>query len=268
MRPAASWWAVPPADREKWDSSSLPRGHVPSRADHCSTQSNNSRVRAWTARCGAAGRSGARRPKAPYLASLSPYYHALRPLRLVLDAGCHPLLEYLQQLVARVACRVIPLASDPASDHQTPDRLGQQVRNEGAHFGLAIADDGETCRLYDEQGRAATAESLLLLLARHLLTRQPQGVVVLEEGMSPALAKEIELLAGRPVRSGTVRAEMAAAMHRHGAIAGGGPSGRYWHPVGDLALPDALRTLTLLLVLLSRDDRPLSEVLDQEATIR
>ena len=216
-------------------------------------------------RCGSLGRAAA---EAPYLASLSPYYHALRPLRLVLDAGCPPLLRYLQQLVKLVACRVIPAEAGPSSDPASPDRLGQQVRAKGAHLGLAIADDGETCRLYDEQGRAATAESLLLLLARHLLARQPQGVVVLEEGASPALAKEIELLAGRPVRSSPARA---------GDGRGHAPARRdrrrraerpLLAPVGDLALPDALRTLTLLLVLLSRDDRPLSEVLDQEATIR
>ena len=71
------------------------------------------------------------------------------------------------------------------------------------------------------------------------------------------LAKEIESLGGRPCRSSRpARADMAAAMCQHGAIFGGGPSGRFWTPAGDIPLPDALRTLTLLLVLLSRDDRP------------
>ena len=54
-------------------------------------------------------------------------------------------------------------------------------------------------------------------------------------------------------------------MRQHDALLGGGPSGRLWHAVGRLPLADALRTLTLLLVLLSRDDSPLSEVLDAEA---
>jgi phosphomannomutase len=58
---------------------------------------------------------------------------------------------------------------------------------------------------------------------------------------------------------------MASAMRRHDALLGGGPSGRYWHSIGQVPLPDALATLTLVLVLLSRDDRPLSAVLDAEA---
>jgi len=59
-------------------------------------------------------------------------------------------------------------------------------------------------------------------------------------------------------------------MRQHGAILGGGPSGRFWyagHAAAGLPLPDALMTLTLLLELLSRTDDPLSVVLDREAAI-
>jgi phosphomannomutase len=58
-------------------------------------------------------------------------------------------------------------------------------------------------------------------------------------------------------------------MRQHGAILGGGPSGRFWHTgyAAGLPLPDALMTVTLLLELLSRTDDPLSAVLDREAAI-
>jgi len=58
-------------------------------------------------------------------------------------------------------------------------------------------------------------------------------------------------------------------MRQHGAILGGGPSGRFWHAgyAAGPPLPDALMTLTLLLELLSRTDDPLSVVLDREAAI-
>jgi len=127
----------------------------------------------------------------------------------------------------------------------------------------------------------------LLLLARHLLAQEvirrpgtgsffgplwaekcacpPRPQVVVEEGSSPVLAGKIAALGGQFVAADPHRATMAAAMRQHDALLGGGPSGRFWHAVGRLPLADALRTLTLLLVLLSRDDRPLSEVLDAEA---
>ena len=60
---------------------------------------------------------------------------------------------------------------------------------------------------------------------------------------------------------------MAAAMREHGALLGGGPSGRFWHADAGVPLPDALMTVTRLLMLLSRSDEPLSAVLDREAPL-
>ena len=62
--------------------------------------------------------------------------------------------------------------------------------------------------------------------------------------------------------SSTLRADMAAAMRAGNAILGGGTSGRFWHSIAGIHLPDALMTVTQLLALLSRGDEPFSAVLD------
>ena len=67
--------------------------------------------------------------EAAYLATLSPYYHALRPLRLVLDARCPPVLEYLRKLTAAVAVTVHAAAG-------TGPRVGEQVRRGARPFRL------------------------------------------------------------------------------------------------------------------------------------
>jgi len=216
----------------------------------------------------------------PYLAGLAGYYHALRPLRFVLESSCGPLVEYLKKLTGSVACRIIECRSANA-----PGRISERTVAEGAHFGVAVGSDGETCRLYDEQGRRVPAERMLLLVAGHLLGDCPyfrfgdcpdfraakmglspsptQRTVVLEEGTTAEVADTIRAASGRVVLSGARRAEMAAAMRAPGGLLGGGPSGRLWYDSDGVPLPDALRTLTLLLVLLSQSDRPLSEVLDR-----
>jgi phosphomannomutase len=51
---------------------------------------------------------------------------------------------------------------------------------------------------------------------------------------------------------------MHAAMSARDAALGGGPSGRYWYGARP-PLADGLRTLSLLLTILSQSDRPLSE---------
>ena len=109
----------------------------------------------------------------PYLAAMQEHYHALRPLRVVVDSASRPLVEYLQRLAASVACQVIPCR---AARHDLPE----QVRSEAAHFAVCVDGDGETCHALDELGRAVPTERLLLLLARSRtvrLERSPVSVV-------------------------------------------------------------------------------------------
>ena len=196
----------------------------------------------------------------PYLAALSGYYHALRPLGVVVDSASGPLVAYLERLTASVACQVT--ASRVASCD-----LPEQIRADAAHFAACVDGDGETCRVLDERGQPVSAERLLLLLARHNVRTSDArpATIVLEPSTPPAIGRRIEQFGGRIVIGGSRRADMAGAMRAHCASFGGGPAGRFWHVVGGVALPDALATITELLILLSRSDEPLSAVLDREA---
>jgi phosphomannomutase len=200
----------------------------------------------------------------PYLAALRPLYHALRPLRFVLDAPCRPLAGYLQRLTATVACEPLPC---PARD-----QLPEQVRRESAHFGVRLDADGETCQLWDEHGRPVDCESLLLLLAAESAARtgepvapgEPGRVVVVEEATSASTVRRLRRQGHRVVACPALRAEIYDACRESRAILGGGPSGRFWHAWEEHVVADALVSLTLLLGRLSRSDRTLSQVLDAE----
>jgi len=197
----------------------------------------------------------------PYLAVLSQRYHALRPLRVVLHTTCSPLIGYLERLTGPVACRIVPCRADVS-------RLPELVLAEQAHLGACVEDDGERCRVLDDLGRPVSVERLLLLVVRHLLVENPDAPIVLEAETPPEVARWIETAGGRGVRSGARRSEMFAAMRQHRALVGGGPSGRFWYDFDGTPLPDALTTLTLLLVLLSQSDRRFSEVLDRDGGTR
>ena len=53
-----------------------------------------------------------------YLDELRPAYHALRPLRWVLDCGSAPVISYLQDLLRNTACQVIPAERSRGLDEQ------------------------------------------------------------------------------------------------------------------------------------------------------
>ncbi len=225
-----------------------------------------------TRRYGSLGRFQA---EVPYLAGLAGHYHALRPLRFVLQTGCAPLVAYLKKLTEPVACRIIRCRT-------ATNEVGwvERILAEKAHFAVRIGGDGETCDLFDEQGRRVAAGRLMLLIARHLLgdcpdfrtakmglspSPTPNGTIVLEEGTPAATDEAIRAAGGQVVFSAPRRAQMAAAMRARGGLLGGGPSGRLWYDCDGLPLADGLRTVSLLLVLLSQSDRPMSAVLDRGA---
>jgi phosphomannomutase len=191
----------------------------------------------------------------PYLARIAERYHALRPLRVVVDSASRPTLDFLQRLAATVACEIIPSRTARSG-------LPRQILADAAHFAACIDGDGESCRVFDEQGRPVPAERLLLLLASGAA---PPGAAVLEAETSPVVADRLESVGIRVTRSSPRRADMAAAMIEHAAVLGGGPSSRFWYCEAGLPLCDALMTVTRLLVALSQGDAALSQLLDRHA---
>jgi hypothetical protein len=222
-----------------------------------------------------------------YLDDLRPAYHALRPLCFVLDCAVGPVVAYLNALVRNVACRIItgkssrlgeqvverrvgaarksavdgalrePIQNDdgllqgfdsvrnPPLSQRFASRtlqdcgkcgLGEQVVAAGAHFGMRIGDDGENGQVVDERGQSVATERLLALIAASF--------------------------AGPAVRGEKLRQQTFLRMQESGAAIAADAAGRLWYADNHAPLPDALRTLTHLLVLLSRNDLELSAVLD------
>jgi len=213
-----------------------------------------------------------------YLSELQPQFHALRPLAMVLDTSCGPLVKTLARLLSRSACTIIRPSEPephswskpapgkakrgPAPSHRQfrLELVCRTVRNERAHFGIWIDGDGEAFHLVDERGIAVEPERALLLLARHLLAEIPGSAVVLEQESLPETAETLTRRGARVAFAAATRQAAFAALSASGAILAGGASGRCFLG-GDPPAADALRTLSLLLPLLSRTDRTLSEVL-------
>ncbi|MEN6558449.1 MAG: hypothetical protein ABFC54_09755 [Thermoguttaceae bacterium] len=197
--------------------------------------------------------------EATYWPSVAEHYHALRPLRIVIDSASGPWLDGLQRLAAIVACQIVPCRASRGD-------LSRQVRATESHLGLCVDGDGERCVVWDQRGRPVPTERLLTLLAREL-SSQGEAAVVVEASAPSAMIRALERLGVRVTVAESARAAMSAAMFEHSALLGGGPSGRFWHSLAGVPLPDALMTLTRLLVALSRGDEPFSVVLDREAPL-
>ncbi len=207
-----------------------------------------------------------------YLKPLESLFHALRPLRFVVDTASAPLLGCFERLASDSACELVRPQRTQMFAQQRPTAdtsflarrvslIGQQVVEEGAHFGLWIDGDAESCHAVDERGLPVDIERMFWMMATYVCREQSQPTMVLEADASSDLNVALEQLGVRVIRSRSTRESMSAAIASSDAIFGGGPSGRFWYS-GQPPLPDALMTLSLLLTMLSQSDRPISAVLD------
>jgi phosphomannomutase len=224
-----------------------------------------------------------------YLDGCRERFHALRPLRLVLDTASQPLLRQLRAVLARTGVSVLsvqppaiaprtPTVSAPAENPYVARRLewiAHTVRKEHADLGAWIDGDGQRSIVFDERGQILDVDQLVTALAARPLS----GSLSLAESppsplsCSPPAESPLSSLtcslppAGRareggcPARVEATRQAMYQTMLHSGATLGRDQAGRIW-----LAEPeptvDALLMLATLLGLLSETDRPLSQVLD------
>jgi len=212
------------------------------------------------------------RAEAAVQAELTPHFHALRPLRLVLDTASLPLRRQLCRLAQRVSLEIIDLA-DPvvraansvawaSSPCTTPDplqRISDRIVATSAHFGLWIDGDGVRCRLFDEQGGEVPAQRLAAVLLRHFHDQSPDATLVVQSGAAPAVRAASNGNTLVETTSAT-RESFARTMLASGAVAGADLQGRGWFG-GAVPVACALRTVAVLLTILSHSDRRASEVL-------
>jgi phosphomannomutase/phosphoglucomutase len=103
--------------------------------------------------------------------------------------------------------------------------LGQTVRKMGADIGIAFDGDCDRMGAVDEDGNMITADRLLALLARDMLTRQKGAGVVGEVLCSQVLFDVIANAGGVPYMAASGHALVKEAMKRHHALLGGEMSG-------------------------------------------
>jgi len=108
----------------------------------------------------------------PYLATLADHYHALRPLRLVLDSTCAPLIGYLRELTAPTACRIVLRRS-------VCEKVPEQIIADKAHFAVSTDGDGETAEVFDERGRRVELRRLAELLGADVPLRDALAAITM-----------------------------------------------------------------------------------------
>ncbi len=195
-----------------------------------------------------------------------------KPMKVVIDAGNGTAGKFAPELFRALGCDVTELyceldgnypnhEANPEDEKNMQD-LAALVTKQQADLGIGFDGDGDRVGVVDENGKHYSADYLVLLLARDLLTEKPGSQIVFDVKVSQILIDEIEKLGGIPVMSKTGHSFIEARMHELGAPLAGEISGHLFFG-GDhydyYGFDDAFYGACKILQILSQSDKPFSK---------
>jgi phosphomannomutase len=195
---------------------------------------------------------------------------AMKPLRVVVDAAngmaglmLPPILERLP--VKAVTCYFEPDGSFP--NHEPNPLLPEnrafivsKVKEEGADLGIAFDGDADRCFFVDDTGEFVPGDFVTALLAESMLGKEPGSKIIYDVRASWAVPDTVERCGGTALVNRVGHAFIKHRMRQEDALFAGEVSGHYYFRDFSKADSGTIPAL-LVLELLSRKGRPLSEIL-------
>jgi len=209
-----------------------------------------------------------------YLQHVLSFVHksALRPLKVVVDAGNGMAGLVIPRLMAGLPFQVTPLffeldgafpnrPSNPLAPQAAQSVIAKVIKEQAD---LGIMFDGDTDRMFliDEKGEFVPADVTLLLLAKEFIRRQPGAGIAYNLICSKAVPEFITKWGGRPIRSAVGYVNVGTAMKQQQGSMGGELSAHYSFKDNFYADSGFIAAL-IVLELLSRENKKLSDLVKQ-----
>jgi phosphomannomutase / phosphoglucomutase len=150
--------------------------------------------------------------------------------------------------------------ADPTVAENLTDLI-EAVRSTAADVGIAFDGDADRIGVVDENGRIIWGDELMVLFARDVLAIHPGSPVIAEVKCSQTLFDEIERIGGVPIMWKAGHSLIKAEMKRSGALLAGEMSGHFFFADRYYGFDDAAYAGARLLEILSKTEKPLSELL-------
>jgi phosphomannomutase/phosphoglucomutase len=148
---------------------------------------------------------------------------------------------------------------DPVVDKNLVDIIAR-VKAEGADLGVAFDGDADRIGAIDDRGEIVRGDTLLLLYGLDLIQRRGPGQrVVFDVKCSQLLPEMLEEAGGVPVMNATGHSLIKKRMKEEGSLLSGELSGHIMFGDNYFGYDDALYGAVLLIDIVARQGRPLSE---------
>jgi phosphomannomutase len=194
---------------------------------------------------------------------------ALRPLKVVVDAGNGMAGQMFPEVARHLPIQVIPLFFE--LDGRFPNHLAspiepenqedckRKIRETGADLGLLFDGDADRVFVVDEKAEGLSGTILTALIAERMLQRHPGATVLYNVICGRIVPEVIARAGGRGVQTPVGHSLIKAIMRKEAAIFAGEHSGHYFFR-DNYCADSGLIAALIVLELVSRQGLPLSEV--------
>jgi phosphomannomutase len=195
---------------------------------------------------------------------------ALRPLRVVIDAGNGMAGVMLPPVLARLPVEAVRCYFEPDGSFpnhppnpllpESRELLVRKTLGEHADLGVAFDGDADRCVFVDDAGEPVPGDFATALFAEVMLAKEPGAKIIYDVPASRAVPETIERSGGVPLVSRAGHAFIKERMREEHAAFGGEVSGHYYFR--DFSQADSgVIPFLLMLELISRRGCRLSETL-------
>ena len=193
-----------------------------------------------------------------------------RPMSIAYDCGNGVAGAAAPQLFDGLGCKSSSLFTevdgnfpnhhpDPAKLENLEDLI-KLVKAEKHEVGLAFDGDGDRVGVVDDQGNVIWPDRQMVLFAQDVLERNPGARIIYDVKCSKVLPAAITAAGGEPDMWKTGHSFIKARIKETGALLGGEMSGHMFFKERWYGFDDALYAAARLLEILSKTDRPASEI--------
>jgi phosphomannomutase/phosphoglucomutase len=195
-----------------------------------------------------------------------------KPLKIVVDAGNGVAGKYAPELLRSIGCNVVELYCELDGNFPNHEANPEEIENmrdlidlvkkENADLGLGFDGDGDRVGIVDENGHHYSADYMLLLLARDLLSRRQGAKIVFDVKVSQVLIDDIKKHGGEPVMSKTGHSFIESKMKEIDAPLAGEVSGHLFFAENYYGFDDAFLGAAKILEIASKSDKSFSHLFD------
>ena len=193
-----------------------------------------------------------------------------RKLKVALDCGDAAPSAFIPKLLEKLGCEVVATHCDVDSSFPRgaldPAKIGHYkdlikiVKDNQADVGVLFDGDGDRVGFVDEKGKVWLGDTVLTLLIRDIIPKNPGRKVIVEIKDSEVVVEETKRLGGIPIFWKTGHALLDHKVSEEDAILCGEMSCHYWIRDDWYCFDDGPYALARVLKIIANSEKSLSEL--------